>query len=145
LLALIAVAIIAGAVLRADAIGGNDRISTDENAYVLNADRILEDRPFVTFKWAPGTSLMFAAAALLRGFSTVSIVTHSHGVAQYSQLLVEIATLVLVALLAWILAGPWAALLAVVLMATYQPLIDVTRTYLSEPLGGLALIAMVGA
>ena len=137
--------IIAGAVLRADVIGGNDRISTDENAYVLNANRILEDRPFVTFKWAPGTSLMFAAAALLRGYSTVSIVTHAHGVAQYSQLLVEIATLVLVALLAWILAGPWAALLAVVLMATYQPLIDVTRTYLSEPLGGLALIAMIGA
>ena len=30
-------------------------------------------------------------------------------------------------------------------MATYEPLIDVTRTYLSEPLGGLALIAMIGA
>ena len=145
LLALIAVVIIAGAVLRVGVIGGNDRISTDENAYVLNADRILEDRPFVTFKWAPGTSLMFAAAAVLRGYSSVSIVTHAHGVAQYSQLLVEIATLVLIALLAWILAGPWAALLAVVLMATYEPLIDVTRTYLSEPLGGLALIAMIGA
>ena len=67
LLALIVVAIIAGTVLRLDVIGSNDRVSTDENAYVLNADRILENRPFVTFKWAPGTSLMFAAASILRG------------------------------------------------------------------------------
>jgi hypothetical protein len=145
LLALIAVAIIAGTVLRVDVIGGNDRISTDEQAYVYNADAILANRRIVTFKWAPGTSVMFAAAALLRGYSTVSATTHAHGVAQYSQLLVEIATLMLVALIAWILAGPWAALLAVVLMATYEPLIDVTRTYLSEPLGGLALVAMVAA
>jgi 4-amino-4-deoxy-L-arabinose transferase-like glycosyltransferase len=145
LLALIAVAIIAGTVLRLDVIGSNDRVSTDENAYVLNADRILENRPFVTFKWAPGTSLMFAAASILRGYSAVSITTHAHGVAQYSQLVVEFATLLLVAVIAWILAGPWAALLAVALMATYEPLIDVTRTYLSEPLGGLGLIAMVAA
>jgi len=145
LLALIAVAIIAGTVLRVDAIGGNDRISTDEQAYVYNADAILADKRFVTFKWAPGTSLMFAAAAILRGYSSVSATTHAHGVAQYSQLLVEIATLALIALIAWILAGPWAALLAVALMATYEPLIDVTRTYLSEPLGALALILMVAA
>ena len=61
---------------------------------------------------------------------------HSHGVAQYSQLLTEFVTLGLVATLAWILAGGWAALIAVVLTATYEPLIDVTRSYLSEPLGG---------
>jgi 4-amino-4-deoxy-L-arabinose transferase-like glycosyltransferase len=145
LLALIAVVIIAGTVLRLDVIGTNDRVSTDENAYVLNADRILQDRPFVTFKWAPGTSLMFAAAAVLRGYSAVAITTHAHGVAQYSQLVVELATLILIALIAWIFAGPWAALLAALLMATYEPLIDVTRTYLSEPLGGLGLITMVAA
>jgi len=145
LLAMVAVAIIAGTALRVDVIGSNDRISTDETAYVLNADRILENRPFVTFKWAPGTSLMFAAVAALRGYSDIALATHSHGLAQYSQLLVEFATLLLVALIAWILAGPWASLLAVVLMATYEPLIDVTRTYLSEPLGGLGLLLMVAA
>jgi hypothetical protein len=52
---------------------------------------------------------------------------------------------VLVAVIAWLLAGGWAALIAVTLTATYEPLIDVTRTYLSEPLGALALIAMVAA
>ena len=49
----------------------------------------------------------------------------------------------LVAFMGWVLAGPWAALIAVTLMATYEPLIDVTRTYLSEPLGALAFLALV--
>ena len=145
LLAVIAVVIIAGTVLRVDVIGSNNRVSSDEVGYAQNANEILADRPLATFKWAPGASLMFAAAAVIRGYSTIAVRSHSHGVAQYSQLLSEVATLVLVALIAWILAGPWAALVAVVLMATYEPLIDITRTYLSEPLGGLVLIAMVAA
>jgi len=142
---LVIIAIIAGSVLRANVIGSNDRVSTDEGGYVYNADRILSNGPIATFKWAPGTSVVFAAAALLRGYSTIALQTHSHGVAQYSQLAIELATLALIALLAWILAGRWASLLAVALMATYEPLIDVTRTYLSEPLGAIALIGMVAA
>ena len=143
LLALIAVLIIAGTVLRIGVIGTNDRVSSDEYGVAQNANEILANRPLATFKWAPGTSLMFAAAALLRGYSTIAVRSHSHGVAQYSQLVTEFATLVVVALIAWILAGPWAALIAVALMATYEPLIDVTRTYLSEPLGALALLATI--
>ncbi len=145
LLALIAVVIIAGTVLRVDVIGSNDRVSVDEGGYIANADRILEGQQIATYKWAPGTSLMFAAAAVLRGTPRISQATHSHGIAQYSQLVVEFLTLIVVALIAWILAGPWAALIAVALMATYEPLIDITRTYLSEPLGALILIAMVAA
>lgn len=145
LLGLVVVAILAGTVLRVDVIGTNNRISTDEQAYVYNADRILQDHPIATFKWAPGTSLMFAAAAILRGYDHISFAKHSHGVAQYSQLLTELATLILVAIVAWILAGGWASLIAVALLATYEPLIDTTRSYLSEPLGGLALLAMVVA
>lgn len=145
LLAVIAVVIIAGTVLRVDVIGSNDRVSVDEGGYIANADRILEGQQIATFKWAPGTSLMFAAAAVLRGTPRISQATHSHGIAQYSQLVAEFLTLIMVAVIAWILAGPWAALIAVALMATYEPLIDVTRTYLSEPLGGLILIAMVAA
>ena len=89
LIAVVAV-ILAGTVLRVDVIGTNNRISTDEQAYVYNADRILQDHPIATIKWAPGTSLMFAATAILRGYTTISFTTHSHGVAQYSQLLTEI-------------------------------------------------------
>ena len=143
LLCVIAAVIIAGTVLRADVIGTNNRISTDEYGYAENANRILADQPLVTFKWAPGTSLMFAAAAQLRGYDSIAVVTDAHGVAQYSQLLTELFTLVLVAFMGWVLAGPWAALIAVTLMATYEPLIDVTRTYLSEPLGALAFLALV--
>src|ERR1017187_8624033 len=119
LLAVIAGVIIAGTVLRVDVIGTNNRVSSDEVGYAQNANEILADRPLATFKWAPGASLMFAAAAVLRGYSTIAVRTHSHGVAQYSQLLTELATLVLVALIAWIFAGPWAALVAVALMAPY--------------------------
>ena len=143
LLCVIAAVIIAGTVLRADVIGTNNRISTDEYGYAENANRILADQPLVTFKWAPGTSLMFAAAAQLRGYDSIAVVTDAHGVAQYSQLLTELLTLVLVAFMGWVLAGPWAALIAVTLMATYEPLIDITRTYLSEPLGALAFLALV--
>ncbi len=145
LLAVIAVVIVAGTVLRVDVIGSNDRVSVDEGGYIANANRILEGQQIATYKWAPGTSLMFAAAAVLRGTPRISQATHSHGIAQYSQLVAEFLTLLLVAVIAWILAGPWAALLAVTLMATYEPLIDVTRTYLSEPLGGLIFVAMVAA
>jgi hypothetical protein len=145
LLAVIAIVIIAGTVLRVDVIGSNDRVSVDEGGYIANANRILEGQQIATYKWAPGTSLMFAAAAVLRGVPRISQATHSHGIVQYSQLVVEFLTLIMVAVIAWILAGPWAALIAVVLMATYEPLIDVTRTYLSEPLGGLILIAMLAA
>jgi hypothetical protein len=143
LLALIAVVIIAGTALRVSVIATNNRVSTDEYGYAENANQILAGKPLVTYKWAPGTSLMFAAAAVLRGYSKIAVVRHSRGVAQYSQLVTEFTTLVLVAFIGWILAGPWAALLAVALMATYQPLIEITRTYLSEPLGALALIATV--
>jgi hypothetical protein len=145
LLAAIVALIVAGTVLRVDVIGTNNRLSTDEQAYIYNADRILADHPIATFKWAPGTSLMFAAASILRGYPKVSLVTHSHGVAQYAQLLTEMATLALIAFMAWVLAGPWSALIAVALMSTYEPLIDITRTFLSEPLGALALLAMVAS
>ncbi len=145
LLAAIAIVIIAGTVLRVDVIGSNDRVSVDEGGYIANANRILEGQQIATYKWAPGTSLMFAAAAVLRGTPRISQATHSHGIVQYSQLVVEFLTLIMVAVIAWILAGPWAALIAVVAMATYQPLVDITRTYLSEPLGALILITMVAA
>ena len=66
LLALIAVVIIAGTALRVSVIATNNRVSTDEYGYAENANQILAGQPLVTYKWAPGTSLMFAAAAVLR-------------------------------------------------------------------------------
>ncbi|HEX2703463.1 MAG TPA: hypothetical protein VHM72_08535, partial [Solirubrobacteraceae bacterium] len=131
--------------MRLHAIGGDDRLSSDELGYIGDANKLIHLSGYNSFHWAPGTPILFAIVAFLSGHSDISAVTHSHGIAQYTQWLVEVATLVAAAALAWRVAGVWTALLAVLAIATYGPLIEVTRTYLSEPLGGLMLIAMVGA
>jgi 4-amino-4-deoxy-L-arabinose transferase-like glycosyltransferase len=132
-------------VLRIDVIGSNLRLSVDEQGYVNDANHILHGNGTGSFNWAPGTPAMFALFAALRGYAAIAPATHSHGIAQYAQLIAEIVTLILVAVLAWRLAGGWAALLATVALGTYPPLVQITRTYLSEPLGGLMLVALVAA
>jgi hypothetical protein len=52
---------------------------------------------------------------------------------------------ILVAALAWALAGPWAGVIAAALVAGYVPLVVATRTFLSEPLGALVLVGAVAA
>ena len=133
----------AGGIARAEAIDGNARTSADEEGYVANANRILAGRPYATFKWPPATSIAFALATGLSGHRSLRLAAHSSGPAQIAQLAMGILTLALVAALAWMGAGLWAALLAVALAASYVPLIVSTRTFLSEPLGGLALIAAI--
>jgi len=142
--AMLAIAI-AGGIARAEAIGGNARTSADEEGYVANANRILAGRPYATFKWPPATSIVFALATGLSGHRSLRLAAHSNGPAQIAQLAMGILTLALVAVLAWMGGGLWAALLAVALAASYVPLIVSTRTFLSEPLGGLALIAAIAA
>ena len=144
-LALLALALVAGAVLRLHAIGGDDRLSSDELGYIGDANRLINLSGYNSFHWAPGTPILFAIVALLSGHSEISAVTHSHGIAQYAQWLVELATMAAAGAFARRIAGVWAAFVAVLAIATFGPLIEVTRTYLSEPLGGLMLIAMVGA
>ena len=43
--------------------------------------------------------------------------------------------------LAWIVVGPWAGLLAGLIVGTYPPLIGATGDQLSEPLGAFLLLA----
>ncbi len=143
--ALILVLILVGAVLRAETIGSNTHTSADENGYVANTNRILAHERYATFKWPPGASLAFALATRLSGHRSLRLSTHAKGPAQYVQLLAGILTLLLMAAVAWWAAGPWAAVLAAALGASYWPLVDATRTFLSEPLGGLALLASVAA
>ena len=133
--------VLAGAFLRAQAIGANNRVSTDERGNTVNANAILTHVRYPVFRWAPGTPFAFAAATRLAGAGRVRGVPHAHGPAQYADLAFEIATLVLVAVIAWQLAGPYAAILAVAFTALYAPLVLVTRTFLSEPLGGLMILA----
>jgi len=142
---LIGLIVIAGGIARANAIGTNTHLSADENGYVGNANRILADERYATFKWPPGTSVAFAVATRLSGHHSLRLATHASGPAQYVQLAIGISTLVLVAALVWILAGPWAAVIATALVAGYVPLVVATRTFLSEPLGALMLVAAVAA
>ncbi len=142
---LIVLIVIAGGIPRASAIGSNTHLSADENGYVGNANRILAGERYATFKWPPGTSVAFAIATRLSGHHSLRLAMHASGPAQYMQLAIGVLTLALVAALTWILAGPWAAVLATALVAGYVPLVVATRTYLSEPLGALVLVAAVAA
>jgi hypothetical protein len=144
-LGLIALAIVAGTVARAEKIGTNTHVSADENGYVANANRMLSGERYATFKWPPATSFAFALATRLSGHHSLRIATHASGPAQYVQVAIGALTLALAAALAWLLAGPWAAAIATALLAGYEPLIDATRTYLSEPPGALVLLAAVVA
>jgi hypothetical protein len=137
--------VIAGGIARGSAIGSNTHLSADENGYVGNANRILARERYATFKWPPGASVAFAVATRLSGHHSLRLAMHASGPAQYMQLTIGILTLVLVAALAWAIAGPWAAVIATALVAGYVPLVVATRTFLSEPLGALVLVAAVAA
>jgi hypothetical protein len=136
----------AGTVARVQAIGANHRISLDEHGYILDANHILHGHPwYASFKWSPGTPLLFAAATRLESQPALAEVPNRATPAQHAQLAVEVVTLVVIALVAWAIAGPLAAMLAVALSASYVPLVLMTTTYLSEPLGGLALTVAVSS
>jgi 4-amino-4-deoxy-L-arabinose transferase-like glycosyltransferase len=144
-LVLVLAIIVAGGVARNTAIGTNTHLSADENGYVGNANRILADERYATFKWPPGTSIAFAIATRLSGHHSLKLATHASGPAQYTQLLAGVLTLMLVAVLAWALAGPWASVIATALVASYEPLIEATRTFLSEPTGAFVLMAAIAS
>ncbi len=136
---------LAGGIARNTAVGTNTHLSADENGYVGNANRILADERYATFKWPPGTSIAFAIATRLSGHHSLKLTTHASGPAQYTQLAAGILTLMLVAVLAWVFAGPWASVIATALVASYEPLIEATRTFLSEPTGALVLMVAIAS
>ncbi|MGI8802154.1 MAG: hypothetical protein ACR2KV_08280 [Solirubrobacteraceae bacterium] len=142
---LVVVAVLGGGLARELSIGSNRRVSTDDIGNVKNTNAIITGRPYATFRWPPGTPFVFAVATRLDGQAELKLRSPSRSPAQYAQLLLELATLALIAVVAWSLAGPWAAVIAVVLAAAYLPLVLITRTYLSEPLGGLAFLATFAA
>src|SRR5437899_11029898 len=104
--------VLAGGVLRAEVIGSNTHVSADERGYVGNANSIIgHDRP-ATFEWPPGTSFAFAVATRGSGHHSLRVSTEAHGPAQYAQLAAGVLTMLLIAVLAWLVAGPWAAVIA---------------------------------
>lgn len=142
-LLVIVLAIAGGGIWRATAIGGNTHVSADEQGYVANTNRILAHERYGTFKWPPATSLAFALTTRASGHRSLRLATHAHGPAQYAQLTMGVLALMAIAVLGWMLAGPWAAALASALAASYMPVVLATRTFLSEPAGVLALLAAI--
>ena len=83
-LVLVVALVVVGGVARNTAIGTNTHLSADENGYVGNANRILADERYATFKWPPGTSIAFAIATRLSGHHSLKLATHASGPARSS-------------------------------------------------------------
>jgi 4-amino-4-deoxy-L-arabinose transferase-like glycosyltransferase len=90
--------------------------------------------------WPPGAPVLFAVAYKLFG-SDAEAKSLDIRAAYWEQALLTTGTTALAILLAWILAGPWAGVLAGAIVGTYPPLVGATGDQLSEPLGAFLLLA----
>lgn len=148
--ALLLLIVILGAALRIDKIGTGTRVSVDERSYLGIANNMVVHRSYAYGKdplhWAPGTPFLFATAMKLTGSGAIDQrLPGQSNVAVYAQVLVSILAIPAVfAFAAW-LGGAWAGLLAALMTAIFDPLVLVSRSYLSEPLGGLFFVLAVFA
>jgi hypothetical protein len=90
--------------------------------------------------WPPGAPVLFAVGYKFFG-TQQDARTYDIRVAYWEQALITTGTTALAILLAWLLAGPWAGVLAGAIVGTYPPLIGATGDQLSEPLGAFLLLA----
>jgi MFS family permease len=120
--------------------------SADERAYGRLALNLAEHHrygdPTVstgnTLHWPPGAPFLFATAHEIAP-SASSDRTKDIPAAYWAQALVSTGTTAAAYLLALLLAGPWAGVLAAALVGFYPPLILATGEQLSEPLGAFLL------
>jgi 4-amino-4-deoxy-L-arabinose transferase-like glycosyltransferase len=122
----------------------SDYQSADERSYGKLAVDIADNQHYggssaEPLHWPPGAPILFAAGHKL--FPSASD-TKSYDIraAYWEQALLTTGTTALAALLAWLLAGPWAGVVASAIVATYPPLIGATGDQLSEPLGAFLLL-----
>ncbi|MDQ3676170.1 MAG: glycosyltransferase family 39 protein [Actinomycetota bacterium] len=140
---LLAMIVISGGALRGVAAAQPDKayVSQDASAYAklgtslagghytqgpANADDL---------RWPPGAPFFFAAAALLTPSSPAAGEPTDLPAAYWLQAIVSTVTLALVFVLAALLAGPVAGLVASALVAFYPPLIAINGSLMSETLG----------
>jgi 4-amino-4-deoxy-L-arabinose transferase-like glycosyltransferase len=120
--------------------------SPDERAYGKLAVNIAEQHHYgdpstrmtEPLHWPPGAPMLFALA---HGLSPdkQSERTMDIPAAYPLQAVLSMGTILAAAALAWVLTGPWAALVAAALLGSYPPLIFYSGEQLSEPLGALLL------
>src|SRR5690242_8491415 len=126
----------------------NDYQSADERSYGKLAVDIADNRKYGSretnmkepLHWPPGAPVLFAVSYKLFG-SDADRQDYDIGAVYWAQALVTTGTTAMAFLLAWLLVGPWAGLIAGVIAATYAPLIGATGDQLSEPLGAFLLIS----
>jgi hypothetical protein len=144
-------AILAGAwALRADRADEPRRaLSADERSYVRLAQGLQRSGTYgdgrlrEPLHWAPGTPALFALATS-GDADRIGDTTAGAGPARTAQAAVSTLTVALVAVLAWLVGGAVAGVVAGAAMAFYPPAIAMTAGFLSEPLGActLALAAL---
>src|SRR4051812_46638370 len=152
ILAVLAILTAAGGTLRGLAASSPSRYqSVDERAYARLARNLVRHKVYGAPEmsdpahWAPGAPLLFAVAQRVRPRTAGGRwdVPSAYPV----QAAAGTAQIPMCFLLATLLAGPGAGLLAAGTIAFYPPLIDASGDLLTEPLGALmllvALIAVV--
>jgi 4-amino-4-deoxy-L-arabinose transferase-like glycosyltransferase len=118
--------------------------SADERAYGKLAIDIADAHRYGAgmqepLHWPPGAPVLFAIGhKLFPGAADTK--RDDIRAAYWEQALLTTGTTALAAILAWLLAGPWAGVVAGAIVATYPPLIGATGDQLSEPLGAFLLI-----
>ena len=147
--ALLALIVVVGGALRVDAVGTAARVSVDERSYLGIANNLALNHSYAYGNdprhWAPGAPFLFASVMAATGTAPASNAPREKNAVLYAQAGVStLAILAVFALAAW-LAGPLAGLLGAAMTALYDPLILAGRSYLTEPLGGLLLLAAVTA
>jgi hypothetical protein len=116
------------------------RLSADEHAYLRLARDVVQRGHWgdlglkQPFRWAPGTPLLFAATAELTGRPV------SRRTAYDAQIFVGTLLVPATFLLAFLLAGPVAGLIAGAAVAFYEPLTRATATAGTETLGALMIV-----
>jgi hypothetical protein len=150
-LAVLAALTVVGGVLRFDAASHPSAYqSKDEQSYAMIARGLSVTgrygNPGMTdpVHWPPGAPLMFALAYELkpqkRGGGVWDVPS-----AYPLQALVGTMTIPAAFLLAWLIAGWGAGLLAAAAVASYPPLISASGDLLSEPLGALLVTGALAA
>jgi 4-amino-4-deoxy-L-arabinose transferase-like glycosyltransferase len=124
----------------------SDYQSADERSYGRLAVDLVDSHKYGArgmrepLHWPPGAPVLFAVGYKLFG-TDHDRDTHDIRAVYWEQALLTTGTAALAALLAWVLAGPWAGVLGGAIVGTYPPLIGATGDQLSEPLGAFLLVA----
>jgi 4-amino-4-deoxy-L-arabinose transferase-like glycosyltransferase len=124
--------------------------SVDERAYARLARNLVVHHTYGApemadpVRWPPGAPVVFAIAYKLRP-EVPADGSWDVPAAYRFQWVLSTAAIPATFLLAWLLAGPVAGLLAAAAIALYPPLIDVTGDLLTEPMGALMLALALSA